>query len=156
MSKQNYNHTIAVNVQSAQAFESISQVSKWWATNFEGRAKDRNDRFTVRFGDTFVDFTISEVVPDKKVVWLVTDCNLHWLNDKKEWQHTTIDWEIAEQDSVTQIHMTHVGLIPAMECYSNCEKGWNFFVGESLYKLITEGQGLPETPKSLRQAEEKE
>jgi len=30
-----------------------------------------------------------------------------------------------------------------MECYDDCSNGWNFHVGESLFKLITEGVGEP-------------
>ena len=41
--------------------------------------------------------------------------------------------------------MTHVGLTPDKECYEDCNKGWSFYVGESLRKLITEGKGLPGT-----------
>ena len=40
--------------------------------------------------------------------------------------------------------MKHVGLIPEIECYESCEKGWNFFTGDSLLKLINEGKGMPE------------
>jgi hypothetical protein len=30
------------------------------------------DSFTVRFGETFIDFTVSKFLPYKKVVWNVT------------------------------------------------------------------------------------
>jgi hypothetical protein len=38
--------------------------------------------------------------------------------------------------------MTHAGLVPGVECYGNCEKGWDFYVGESLLRLLTENTGL--------------
>ena len=63
----------------------ISKVNGWWAKNFTGKAEALNDKFSVHFGETFVDFHVSELIPDKKVVWKVTDCNLHWIN-KKEWK----------------------------------------------------------------------
>jgi len=34
-----------------------------------------------------------EVVPDRKIVWQVLDCYLHFLKDKTEWKDTTIVWE---------------------------------------------------------------
>ena len=40
--------------------------------------------------DSFVDFVISEFVPNKKVVWKVIDCNLPWFKDKKEWNNTEV------------------------------------------------------------------
>ena len=39
--------------------------------------------------------------------------------------------------------MTHVGLVPGIECYEDCEKGWDFYIKESLFKFLTEGKGLP-------------
>jgi hypothetical protein len=39
--------------------------------------------------------------------------------------------------------MTHIGLVPGVECYEDCKKGWNFYVGESLFRWMTEGKGLP-------------
>ncbi|MDP4149396.1 MAG: SRPBCC domain-containing protein [Bacteroidota bacterium] len=145
-----YHRRITAHVTPADAFEKIGQVDKWWATDFEGCAAGLNDVFTVHFGETFVTFRISEVFPGKKIVWQVTDCYLHWLKDKKEWKGTEITWNVEPHGHATQITMTHVGLVPEKECYENCEKGWNFFVGESLLKLLTEQKGLPQTPKAAR------
>ena len=84
------------------------------------------------------------MVPGKKIVWLVTDCNLTWLKDIKEWNGTRIEWKVSTVNNLTQISMTHVGLVPGIECYNDCEKGWNFHIGTSLFKLITEGVGMPD------------
>ena len=89
--------TVVVNKTPEEAFDAIANVSAWWAKNFKGSAKNENDVFTVTFGATFVDFKITEVVPGKKVVWLVTDCNLHWINDKKEWKKTECIWTLTEK-----------------------------------------------------------
>ena len=85
------------------------------------------------------------MIPDKKIVWQVTDCNLHWLKGKKEWNDTKVVWEVSpENKSTTRIRMTHSGLVPGIECYDDGKKGWDFFVGESLRKLLTENKGLPD------------
>ena len=103
-----------------------------------------NDVFTLDFGKTsFVTFKLIEVVPDKKVVWLVTDCNLDFLKDKTEWTGTKVIWEISPENNSTKIKMTHVGIVPEVECYDSCVKGWDHYVKESLFKLLTEGKGLP-------------
>jgi len=86
---------------------------------------------------------VVEMVPYKKIVWQVIDCYLHWLNDKHEWNNTTLAWEISTTGNSTQINFTHVGLVPEIECYGSCIKGWDQYVKGSL-KLITEGKGLPE------------
>ena len=114
MKNQDYHSSITVNMPAAQAFDNICNVAGWWTENIEGGSKKLNDVFTVYFGETFVTFKIIEVIPKKKIVWLVTDCDLPWLNDKKEWKNTEVVWEISTHNNSTQIDMTHVGLTPEL------------------------------------------
>lgn len=139
-----YQCAIQAGISPAEALSRINRVPDWWTKNFSGRSQNPGDQFTVRFGETFVDFQVSEVVPGKKVVWQVTDCNLHWINDKKEWKGTSIVWELSSNNGATLVQMTHAGLVPEAECYANCKTGWDFCVGESLLKLLTENEGLPD------------
>lgn len=148
MNSKNYNCTINAKISSNEAFEGINRVSEWWTTNLEGNSQKLNDIFTVHFGKTFVTIKLIEVIPDKKIVWHITDCYLDWLKDKEEWKDTKIDWEISTALNSTQINMTHIGLVPEIECYTDCEKGWNFYIKESLFKLITEQKGIPDKPKN--------
>jgi len=150
MKKQDYHCSITANVTRKEAAENINHVSEWWATNFEGSSEKLNDVFTVHFGETFVTFKVMELVPDKKIMWQVIDCNLHWLHDKKEWQGTKILWEISTKNNSTQIDFTHIGLVPEIECYNDCKKGWNFYVGDSLLKLLSVHKGLPDTARANR------
>lgn len=148
MKQQNFHSSITANISAREAFERIGQVSDWWTVGVRGDSRKLGDAFTVRFGETFVDFEIVEVVPDKRIVWLVTDCNLPWIKNKKEWKDTRIEWNVSTNHAVTQIDMTHVGLFPGVECYDKCEAGWNFYVGESLRKLLAEGEGLADGRRS--------
>ena len=148
--KQNYHSSITVDITPQKALECISRVSEWWATHFEGHSQKTGDVFTVRFGETFATFIITEVVAEKKTVWKVTDCNIPSLADKKEWKDMVIDWELSPIGHATRIDFTHIGLVPEVECYDMCVQGWSFYVKESLFKFITEGKGLPDTPRSLR------
>jgi hypothetical protein len=144
MKNQNFHRTITVNASAKEAMKKISQVNLWWAKKFSGSAEKLNDKFTVRFGETFVDFLISELVPNKKVVWKVTDCNLHWIKAKKEWNNTEVVFQLSSENDKSKIDFTHVGLVPGVECYNDCETGWNEHVTMSLAKLINEGKGQPE------------
>ena len=148
MNQRDYQATISANVTAKEAADRISRVADWWTKGFTGAAQKPGDCFTVRFGETFVDFRVIEVVAEKKVVWQVTNCNLHWQTDKTEWTNTKVLWDISAQNGATTVGMTHVGLVPEAECYENCEKGWNFYVRESLHKLLTEGKGLPDGQKA--------
>ena len=144
METKNFHKTITVNAPAAITMKKISQVNDWWAKNLTGKAESLNDKFSVHFGETFVDFQISELIPNKKVVWRVIGCNLHWINNKKEWNCTEVVFEISEKENSTQIDFTHVGLVPGIECYNDCEAGWNGHVTGSLVKFINEGKGMPE------------
>jgi hypothetical protein len=144
MNQQNYQCSIAAEFTPGEAFDGINRVSEWWAKNIEGSTKKLNDVFTVHFGETFVTFEITESVPNKKVVWHVTDCYLPWLKDKTEWNGTTIVFEISPLGDATQVTMTHIGLVPEVECYTGCEAGWNKYFKGSLFKLLTEHTGVPQ------------
>jgi hypothetical protein len=112
-----------------------------------GASQKPGDTFTVRFGETLVDFRVTEAVPEERIVWEVTDCNLHFVANKKEWNNTRVVWEVATEKQLTTVRMTHVGLVPEHQCYQNCEEGWNFFVSKSLLKLLTDNKGLPDGKK---------
>jgi uncharacterized protein YndB with AHSA1/START domain len=149
MEKKNYHRTITVNASSDEAMRKINQVNHWWKHDFSGSAEKLNDRFTVPFGDlngekSFVDFVVSEIVPNKKIVWKVTNCNLPWFKDKTEWNNTEVVFEISFENNKTKIDFTHIGLVPGIECYDACEKGWDGHVTNSLLSFINEGKGNPQ------------
>lgn len=142
--QQDFNYSLTVKAPAKAAMKRISEVNLWWAKNFQGKAEKLNDKFSVHFGETFVDFKISEVIPDKKITWLVTDCNLHWIKDKKEWKNTEVIWTLSEKDGKTHIDFVHKGLTPDSECYESCKPGWTGHLKNSLQNLIDEGKGFPE------------
>jgi hypothetical protein len=145
MNQQNYQSSIAASFTPGEAFEGISRVNEWWAKNIEGSTEKLNDVFTVNFsGGTFVTFKITENVPGEKIAWHVTDCYLPWLKDKTEWNGTTVMFEISPLGDETQVTMTHIGLVPEVECFEGCEAGWNKYFKGSLFKLLTEHAGVPQ------------
>jgi hypothetical protein len=129
-----------------EVFNAINDVTKWWTEELEGRSQKLNDEFTVRFFDDVHVTTqkLVEVIPDKKVVWLVTDSRLNFVNNKGEWTDTQISFEISSHDNKTQLDFTHFGLGPQLECYDSCKGGWERYINGSLVKLLTEGKGRPE------------
>lgn len=144
MKKQDYHVSMTVNATVKEVFKNINSVTKWWTDDLEGNSQKLNDEFTVQFGDVHVSKQkLIEVVPDKKVVWLVTDSKLNFIKDQQEWTNTKISFELSQHDNKTQINFTHIGLVPQVECYNSCAKGWDYFIKGSLFKLLTEGKGTP-------------
>ncbi len=143
--QQDFSYSLTVRASAKETMKKISQVNLWWAKNFGGKSGKLNDEFSVYFGDdTYVNFKLSDVITDKKTIWLVTDCNLGWIEDKKEWKNNEVIWTVIEKDGKTKIDFVHKGMTPDSECYESCKPGWTHHIKDSLVKLIEDGKGFPE------------
>jgi len=144
MEKQSYHSSIMIHSAPKEIFEKISRVSEWWAKDFEGQSQKRNDVFTVKFssGDMYK-MKVSEIEPDTAITWEVIDAYQGWVKNSTEWVGTKIVWEVVPQKDTVEVKMTHVGLVPELECFDRCTKGWNFLTHESLLKLLDGSQGHP-------------
>jgi hypothetical protein len=145
---QDYKCIVNARVSAEEAYRKVARVSDWWNKKSTGQAQAAGDTFRIDWGQTWVEFRVLEAVPNKRFVWHVEDCHLPWLRNQTEWKNTKVVWELVAANGTTEIQMTHVGLTPAVECFEACEAGWNFHVGQSLLKLLTEGNGLPDHGKA--------
>ncbi len=136
----NYSATIEVAKSAQDVFNYINDVSKWWSKDFEGSSSKLNDEFVICHpGAHYSKQKLIEVIPGKKVVWLVTDSELDWLEkDKHEWTNTRMIFEITANEDKTVLHFTHEGLVPEKECYARCEQGWNMVIKDRLFNFITD------------------
>jgi len=146
MKKQSYSATIDVALSPKEVFTRLNAVSKWWAvvagevvSEFEGLSTNLGDEFTMGFGDMhYSKQKLIEVIPDKKVVWLVTESKLNWLEkNKEEWTNMEMVFEISPKGDLTELKFTHEGLVPEQECYSNCSRSWDMFIKDKLYNFMT-------------------
>ena len=144
MNNQNYSTTFAVDQTPEEAFAAINNVRGWWTGDpgVEGSTDKLGDEFTYRYEDVhYSKQKITELVPGKKVVWLVSDARLNFAKDKTEWKGTEITFEISKKGKQTEIRFTHVGLVPQFECFDSCSDAWGSYINGSLRKLITTGNG---------------
>ena len=138
-----FTRTLVVDQTPEQAFDAINNVRGWWSETIEGNTQKAGDEFTYRYKDMHYSHQkLVEVVPNKKVVWLVTDSSLNFIEDKTEWNGTKVIFEITAQDNKTKIRFTHEGLLPSSECFEACSGGWTYYLA-SLFSLITTGKGKP-------------
>jgi hypothetical protein len=77
------------------------------------------------------------------VVWKVVDNFFDFTDDTKEWSGTEMRFDIVPRGSKTEIQFTHLGLVPAYECFDVCSNAWDFYLRTSLRGLIRSGSGLP-------------
>jgi len=142
MKKQDFTTAIVVDQTPKQVFNAINNPQNWWSGDIEGNTSKLNDQFTYRYKELhFSKQRIVEMIPDRKVVWLVTESIINYAEDKREWTGTKIIFEILQQDNKTQLSFTHLGLDPQIECFDSCSNSWSQLIQQSLFSLITTGKG---------------
>lgn len=144
MTTTDFTATISVDQTPTEVFNAINNVRGWWSEEIEGSTDKLNAEWTYRYEDVHrCKMKIIEFTPGEKVVWHVTDNYFNFTKDKKEWIDTKIIFEISKKDNQTQIHFTHLGLVPEYECYDICDNAWSGYIKDSLRGLITTGKGKP-------------
>lgn len=156
MTTPDFTTTLLVNQTPAAAFNAINNVRGWWSEEIEGSTDKLHDEFTYHYEDVhYCQMKLTEVIPNKKVVWFVKYNYFKFTKDKSEWTGTKISFEISEQDNQTQIRFTHLGLVPEYECFGICSNAWSQYIQQSLLSLITTGKGQPNSTGNPRTADEK-
>jgi len=126
-----------------QVFDCLTtHVAKWWGgQDLEGTSTKLNAAFTINHpGAHYSKQKVTEYIPDQKLVWLVTESKLSWLNKQDEWTNTKMIFTITSQYSKTHLHFTHEGLTPDKESYATCSGGWNMVIKDYLFHFIVDGK----------------
>lgn len=145
MNNQNYTTTFTVDQTPREVFAAINNVRGWWSEEIEGDTDKFGAEFKFHAKDVHRStHKITEFVPDRKVVWRTTDSQISFVKDKTEWNGTDIVFEVARKGNQTELRFTHIGLVPAIQCYGDCSGAWAFYINESLRSLITIGKGQPD------------
>jgi hypothetical protein len=144
MTDTNYTTAFTVDKSPADVFAAITNVRGWWSGDIDGDTDALGAEFTYRYQDLHRSKQkITELVPEKKVVWHVMDADINFVKDRKEWNGTDIVFEVARKNGGTEVRFTHVGLKPRIECFGKCSGAWGFYINDSLRRLITTGKGDP-------------
>jgi hypothetical protein len=157
MKTSDFTSTIRVDQSPKEAFDAINNVRGWWSEEIEGLTEKLHDEFTYHYEDVhYCQMKLIEVIPNKKIVWLVKYNYFKFTKDKSEWTGTKIHFDISEKDHKTQVQMTHEGLNTEFECFDICSNAWGQYIQQSLKSLITTGKGKPNgTGKPRTEDEEK-
>jgi len=122
-------------------FDTLIDVRKWWVGLFgediKGSSDKLNDEFTFDAGEGMhhTKHQLIEVIPNQKIVWLVTESKLSFVEKTDEWTNTKISFEISKQGDKSIVTFTHEGLVPKFECYENCSTAWTKYLENLAEKL---------------------
>jgi len=144
MTSLHYSTTILVEQSPEEVFNAVTNVRGWWSEEIEGGTQRQNDEFLYHYKDVHIcKMKLVEVVPGKKVVWLVLDNHFNFTKDESEWKGNKIIFQISKKGNETQLTFTQEGLVPEYECYNVCHDAWTSYIQGSLRSLITTGKGKP-------------
>ena len=140
MAEKSFITTVTFEKSPQEIFEHLTRnVVKWWGgKDLKGNTVALNDEFTIHHpGTHFSRQKVVELIPDKKVVWLVTESEFSWLEgNKSEWTNTKMIFELSADGNKTILQFTHEGLVPGLECYERISEGWNIVIKSWLFKFV--------------------
>lgn len=137
-----FTRTLSTTQSPEQVFHILLQVSNWWsgyyAEHFEGSSGQLNDEFSFTAGEGahYSRQKLVELIPGKKIVWLVTESKLRFLDKQDEWTGSRIVFDILQEDNQTYVRFTHEGLTPDVECYDSCTPAWTQYLQGKLLPLL--------------------
>jgi len=139
-----YTASFVVDRSPQDVFAAINNVRGWWGEDVQGSNDKVGDEFAYRVQDIhYSKLRVIELDPDRKVVWLVLENHMNFVQDQSEWVGTRISFEIVDQGAQTEVRFTHHGLVPQFECFDVCSDAWGSLMHQSLPGLITSGTGHP-------------
>lgn len=113
----------------------LHDVAKFWPEEFEGESSKLNDEFIFTSGGDshYSKNKIVELVPNKKVVWLVTESIRK--TDNFDWTGTKMIFELTPKGDHTLLEFTYDGIILEGE-YDRLVQLCDMVIKEMLYKFI--------------------
>lgn len=146
MNQDNQSLQISIDVHKSahDVFEAITDVRSWWSQTIIGETAHENDEFVFEVkGVHYSKQRLVEVIPDQRVVWLVTEADMTFVEDRDEWKGTRVIFDILAEGDQTKLTFTHEGLVPTLACYRACMPAWTDYIEHSLKQRIETGVGDP-------------
>jgi NAD(P)-dependent dehydrogenase (short-subunit alcohol dehydrogenase family) len=142
---QDFTTSLVVDQSPGEVFAAVTDPRAWWSQSIEGGTAQVGDEFLFAVAGVHESRQrLVEVLPDQRVIWLVTEADMSFLEHRDEWVGTRIVFDIAEEGDRTRLTFTHEGLVPQAECYDACMPAWTLYVEHSLRRLIETGAGDPD------------
>src|SRR5690349_15513751 len=94
--------SFSVDESPEKVFDAITNVRGWWSEEIRGGTARVNDEFDYQYQDVHhCKVKLTEVVPEKKVVWEILDNYFSFTQDKHEWVGNKIIFDIIPKGKKT-------------------------------------------------------
>jgi uncharacterized protein YndB with AHSA1/START domain len=137
-----YRREISVKAPVERLFDAVATrdgVRGWWTPLVSG-SSERGGTMRLEFEgmNEHIDLLVVASRRPTVVEWRVVE---HTSLD--EWASTKIRFEVSPAgDDTSTLAFQHDGLSPKLECYDQCEAGWDHFL-DSLVGYAERGKGAP-------------
>lgn len=141
MKKENFVYRFKSSQSPETVFKLLQNIEQWWSGVYEetikGKSQKLNDEFSFLAGGGahYSTQKLVELVPAKRIAWLVTGSKLSFLSKPDEWTGTHFSFDLSADGNETDIIFTHDGLTPQIECYDACSSGWTSYLENLKQKL---------------------
>ena len=96
MSNLDFSTAIVVEQSPSEVFKAVNNPRAWWSEEIEGTTDQLNAEWNYHFGDNHRSkMKVVEMIPDKKVVWLVEENYFKNAKDQSEWVGNKITFDIS-------------------------------------------------------------
>jgi hypothetical protein len=141
-SQDSYETRTVVHASSARVFDAIGTlagVRGWWTDLASGSAEQGGElRLAFKGLDETIRMRVEVADRPSTVRWLCEEHTMH-----TEWVGTRIVFNLREVGAnECELRLEHIGLVPQLECYGVCSRGWDFFL-PSIVAHIEQGEGTP-------------
>lgn len=142
MENKDFNKCYLLNEKPEQVFTAIQAVDKWWTGYYNESIEGKSNKLGAEFsfsagpGVHFSHQTVVEYIPNKKLVWLVSNSNLSFLENPEEWNGSKIIFTVNDKEGKTELCFTHFGLSMEKECYNSCAPAWTQYLDNKLIPFI--------------------
>ena len=144
MKNNNYTTRFTVDKDAATVYRDIKNFRSWWSEEIEGNTDKLGETFFYHYKDVHLcKLKLTEAIPNQKLVYLVTDNEFNFINNKTEWVNTRLIFDVSQEGGQTKVTFTHEGLTQECECYEVCNDAWTSYIQGSLKNLIETAVGKP-------------
>ena len=115
-----------VDAPRARVFEALTTLeglAGWWTPAVSGSSGERG-QIVLAFDEQRLMMRVDSAVAPESVRWTCTEHTRF-----PEWRGTILAFDLRERgDDTTVLRFRHGGLVPDLQCFSVCRRGWDHYL----------------------------